>query len=73
MVDFDLTTMESELIIRSSIDNYKCSMKIQGDDSGEAVLIRTMDTKGNGQETQLALDKKAARLVVNFLQTYFEL
>ena len=73
MVDFDLTKMESELIIRSSCIDYKCGMHVQGDDSGEAVLIRTMDTKGNGKETQLALDKKAARLVITFLQTYFDL
>lgn len=73
MVDFDLTTMECELIIRSSIDNYKCAMNLRGDDSGDAVIVQTMDTQGNGKETQLALDKKAARLVVNFLQTYFDL
>lgn len=73
MVDFDLTKMESELILQSSTDNYKCGMNIHGDDSGEAVIVRTIDSRGNGYETQLAINKKAARLVVNFLQTYFEL
>lgn len=73
MIDFDLTTLESELTIRSSITNYKCEINMRGEDSGDAVIVRTMDTQGNGKETQLLLDKKAARLVINFLQTYFEL
>lgn len=73
MVDFDLTKMDYWLRIGSSIENYNCEMALQSDDSGEAVIIRTKDNKHAGSQTELAVDKKAARMIVNYLQTIFDL
>lgn len=78
MVDLDLVEVGSKLEINTTDGEIKCRVDFyaaHNADKGYAILLRaTNDTAGGkGDVVDVAIDRKAARLVVNFLQTYFEL
>lgn len=78
MVDLDLVEVGSKLTITTRDGAVESRVEFYAShnaDEGYAILLRAMEDTagGNGQAVDVAIDRKAARLVVNFLQTYFEL
>lgn len=78
MIDLDLVDVGSKLTITTTNGEVGCRAEFYAGhnaDKGYAILLRASDDTvgGKGDVVDVAIDRKAARLVVNFLQTYFDL
>ena len=77
MIDLDLVDVGSKLEITASAnDEFKASAQfiqyLHRCDKGWAILLRCMK---NGDQTgiDIAIDRKAAKMIINYLQTIYEL
>ena len=78
MIDLDLVEVGSKLTITTKDGAVESRVEFYAShnaDEGYAILLRATDDTAGGKwdVVDVAIDRKAARLVVNFLQTYFEL
>lgn len=78
MVDLDSVDVASKLTIKTTNEVVGCRAEFSAThnaDKGYAILLRAMeDTAGDsGQVLDIAIDRKAAKMIINYLQTIYEL
>ena len=74
MVDLDyLDRIDYQLRVGSTYVDNNTELIVSGDDGDKAVSFLIRDTENHGNAKVVIADKKAARMVVDFLRTYFEL
>lgn len=72
MIDLDLVEVGSKLTITTVDSNVETRIEFAAThnaDKGYAVLLRATD----GQDVSAAIDRKAAKMIINYLQTIYEL
>lgn len=80
MIDLDMVDVGSKLEITAN-ENEKPKASAQfiqalhRCDKGWAILLRASDEEagGSGQVVDIAIDRKAAKMIINYLQTIYEL
>lgn len=74
MVDLDyIDRIDFQLRVASTYMDNETELLLSADDGDKAAVFTIRGTEDKSKCLSVVADKKAARLVVNFFQTYFDL